>query len=123
QQVGNVGRLCHALWRHERRLQPGQGSLQDRGLPPCAAAPRLETQGATRARNGWKPEGPLGPAGRVIPENIITRAPTAELRENQTDQDSLPPYDMLDAILERMVEREEPLASIEEAGFHTPGVA
>jgi NAD+ synthase len=39
------------------------------------------------------------------------------LRENQTDQDSLPPYDMLDAILERLVEREEPLASIVAEGF------
>ena len=41
QQVGDVGRLCHALWRHERRLQPDQGPLQDRGLPPrrgCAIA-------------------------------------------------------------------------------------
>ena len=45
----------------------------------------------------WKPEGALGPSGEVIPANIITRPPTAELRENQTDQDSLPPYDMLDA--------------------------
>ena len=59
----------------------------------------------------------LGAGGRVIPENIITRAPTAELRENQTDQDSLPPYDMLDAILERLVEREEPIAQIVAEGF------
>jgi NAD+ synthetase len=42
--------------------------------------------------------------GRVIPERIITRAPSAELRANQTDQDSLPPYDKLDAILEAYVE-------------------
>ncbi len=53
----------------------------------------------------------------MIPENIITRAPTAELRENQTDQDTLPPYDVLDAILERLVEREEPIAKIVAAGF------
>ena len=53
----------------------------------------------------------------MIPERIITRAPTAELRENQTDQDSLPPYDMLDGILERLVEREEPIARIVEQGF------
>ena len=44
--------------------------------------------------------------GRVIPERIITRAPSAELRANQTDQDSLPPYDILDAILEAYVERD-----------------
>jgi NAD+ synthase len=68
-------------------------------------------------RNTWKPDGALGPSGEVIPENIIIRPPTAELRENQTDQNSLPPYDMLDSILERLVEREEPLAKIVEAGF------
>ncbi|HLX31088.1 MAG TPA: NAD+ synthase [Casimicrobiaceae bacterium] len=44
--------------------------------------------------------------GRVIPERIITRAPSAELRPNQLDQDSLPPYDVLDAILEAYVERD-----------------
>jgi len=48
---------------------------------------------------------------------VITRAPSAELRENQTDQDTLPPYDVLDQILERLVEREEPLAGIVAAGF------
>jgi NAD+ synthase len=74
-------------------------------------------------RNSWKPEGALGPMGEVIPPDIITRPPTAELRENQTDQDSLPPYDMLDAILERLVEKEEPLASIVEAGFDRAIVA
>jgi len=68
-------------------------------------------------RNLWKPDGALGPAGEVIPPDIITRPPTAELRENQTDQDSLPPYEVLDAILERLVEREEPLDQIIAAGF------
>ena len=68
-------------------------------------------------RNSWKPDGALGPAGEVIPPDIITRPPTAELRENQTDQDSLPAYEVLDAILERLVEREEPLDQIIAAGF------
>ena len=68
-------------------------------------------------RNVWKPDGALGPTGEVIPPDIITRPPTAELRENQTDQDSLPPYDVLDAILQRLVEREEPLDQIIAAGF------
>jgi len=53
----------------------------------------------------------------VIPENIITRAPSAELREDQTDQDTLPPYDVLDAILQRLIEGEEPIADIVGAGF------
>ena len=48
----------------------------------------------------------------VIPTRIITKAPTAELRENQKDQDSLPPYDVLDDILEGLVELEQPVAEI-----------
>lgn len=68
-------------------------------------------------RNAWKPDGAMGPDGEVIPNNIIIRPPTAELRENQTDQDSLPPYDILDAILERLVEREQPLSEIVADGF------
>src|SRR6188472_2767698 len=60
-----------------------------------------------RLRNAWKPEGARGPSGTVIPERVIVRPPTAELREGQTDQDSLPPYDVLDAILERLVEGEQ----------------
>ena len=50
QQVGNVGRLCHALWRHERRLQSDQGSLQDRSLSAVAAAQPLEAARARAAR-------------------------------------------------------------------------
>jgi len=57
-------------------------------------------------RNANSPAGALGPQGAVIPERIITKPPTAELRANQTDQDSLPPYDVLDGILECLVERE-----------------
>jgi NAD+ synthase len=55
--------------------------------------------------------------GLVIPERIITKAPTAELRENQKDQDSLPPYEVLDAILEGLVEHELPVADIVARGF------
>ena len=57
-------------------------------------------------RNQNSPAGALGPRGRVIPERIITKPPSAELKPNQTDQDSLPPYDILDGILECLVERE-----------------
>ncbi len=53
----------------------------------------------------------------VIPPVVIDRAPSAELRNNQLDQDSLPPYDVLDAILERFVDREESQAEIIAAGF------
>jgi NAD+ synthase len=57
-------------------------------------------------RNAHSPDGALGPGGAVIPERIITKPPTAELRANQTDQDSLPPYEILDGILKCLVEQE-----------------
>ena len=68
-------------------------------------------------RNAHRPEGALGPAGRVIPESSITKAPTAELRPNQTDQDSLPPYEQLDAILNALVEHEQSVDDIVAAGY------
>jgi NAD+ synthase/NAD+ synthase (glutamine-hydrolysing) len=55
--------------------------------------------------------------GRVIPERIITRPPSAELRPGQTDQDSLPPYEVLDAILEAYVERDRSPAEIVAMGL------
>jgi NAD+ synthase len=87
------------------------------GYNPIKDLYKTEVYRLARLRNARKPVGALGPGGPVIPDNILTRAPTAELRENQTDQDTLPPYDVLDAILERLVEREEPIASIVAAGF------
>src|SRR6476620_9495901 len=87
------------------------------GFNPIKDIYKTEVFRLSSLRNEWKPDGALGPSGEVIPVNIITRPPTAELRENQTDQDSLPPYEMLDGILERLVEREEPLAAIIAAGF------
>ena len=57
-------------------------------------------------RNQNSPAGALGPQGRVIPERIIEKPPSAELKPDQTDQDSLPPYNILDGILECLVEKE-----------------
>ena len=93
------------------------------GFNPIKDIYKTEVFRLSALRNSWTPEGALGPSGEVIPPNIITKPPTAELRENQTDQDSLPPYDVLDAILERLVEREESLASIVAAGFDREVVA
>ena len=67
-------------------------------------------------RNQTLPDGVLGPAGRVIPENIITKAPTAELKPDQTDQDSLPPYDVLDDILRGLIEGEETFEQVQARG-------
>ncbi|MBW0158887.1 NAD+ synthase [Sedimentimonas flavescens] len=58
-----------------------------------------------------------GPEGEVVPPQIITKPPSAELRENQKDQDSLPPYEVLDAILERLVEEDQSVEEIVAAGF------
>jgi NAD+ synthase len=82
------------------------------GFNPVKDLYKTEVYRLARWRNENKPKGALGPAGLVIPENIITRPPTAELRENQTDQDSLPPYDVLDDILECLVENEMRVADI-----------
>ena len=60
-----------------------------------------------RWRNANKPRLGLGPSGPVMPASIIDKPPTAELRDNQKDEDSLPPYDLLDSILERLVEQEQ----------------
>jgi NAD+ synthase len=87
------------------------------GFNPIKDLYKTEVYRLARLRNDWKPDGALGPDGEVVPRNALTRAPSAELRENQTDQDSLPPYDVLDAILERLVEREESTVSIVAAGF------
>jgi NAD+ synthase len=87
------------------------------GFNPIKDLYKTEVYRLARLRNGWKPGDALGPNGQMIPDNILTRAPTAELRENQTDQDTLPSYDVLDRILECLVEREEPIAKIVEQGF------
>ncbi len=58
-----------------------------------------------------------GPEGVVVPPQIIDKPPSAELRENQKDQDSLPPYEVLDAILERLVEGDQSVEEVVAAGF------
>lgn len=70
-----------------------------------------------RWRNGVLPNGALGPTREVIPNRIITRAPSAELRPSQTDQDSLPPYDVLDNILQCLVEGEMSVDQVVKRGY------
>lgn len=76
------------------------------GFNPIKDLYKTEVYRLSRWRNAHRPAGGKGPPGVVIPERILTKAPTAELRENQTDQDSLPPYDALDDILACLVESE-----------------
>jgi NAD+ synthase (glutamine-hydrolysing) len=60
---------------------------------------------------------PCGTGSNPIPERIITRPPSAELRPDQTDQDSLPPYEILDAIVDRYMENDQSIETIVAAGF------
>jgi len=66
----------------------------------------------SRWRNRNKPHGALGPDGPVMPERVITKPPTAELRPDQKDEDSLPPYSLLDRILEGLVDKELSVAEV-----------
>jgi NAD+ synthase (glutamine-hydrolysing) len=76
------------------------------GFAVIKDVPKLLVYKLSRYRNGLSP---------VIPERVLTRAPTAELRPGQTDQDSLPPYDVLDAILELYVEQDRSAEDIARA--------
>jgi len=76
------------------------------GFNPIKDLYKMQVYALSRWRNTHVPPGALGPSGEVIPGNIIDKAPSAELRPNQTDQDSLPPYPVLDDILECLVENE-----------------
>jgi NAD+ synthase len=87
------------------------------GFNPIKDIYKTEVYRLARWRNQRRPDGLLGPEGRVIPERILTRAPSAELTENQTDQDSLPPYEVLDAILHGLVEGELSIAEVVAKGF------
>jgi NAD+ synthase len=87
------------------------------GFNPIKDLYKMEVYRLSSLRNQWKPDEAKGPSGLVIPERIITKAPSAELRENQTDQDSLPPYDVLDAILEGLVEKEMRVSDLVAQGF------
>ena len=78
---------------------------------------KTEVFALARWRNAHRPAGALGPDGPVIPESSITKAPTAELRPNQTDQDSLPPYEVLDAVLQGLVEDERSVQEIVDIGY------
>ncbi|KIP99148.1 NAD synthetase [Agrobacterium tumefaciens] len=76
------------------------------GFNPIKDLYKMQVYAISAWRNSHVPPRALGPSGEVIPANIISKAPSAELRPNQTDQDSLPPYPVLDDILECLVELE-----------------
>jgi len=87
------------------------------GFNPIKDLYKMEVFRLASLRNRWKPNGARGPDGEVIPPAILVRPPSAELREDQRDEDSLPPYAILDAILLRLVEKEMRVADIVAEGF------
>ena len=84
---------------------------------------KTEVYALARWRNDRNAPVGFGPAGEVIPERIITKAPSAELKPDQTDQDTLPDYDVLDAMLECLVEQEGDPNALVEAGHDAATVA
>jgi NAD+ synthase len=124
--ISNKFRLMVVTTGNKSEMSVGYATLygdMNGGFNPIKDLYKTEVYRLARLRNTWKPDWARGPDGQVIPDNILTRAPTAELAENQKDQDTLPPYEVLDQILERLVEREEPLAAIVADGFDREVVA
>ncbi len=78
------------------------------GFAPLKDVSKLMVYRLARYRNGLSP---------AIPERVITREPSAELRADQADSDSLPPYEILDALLEALVEQERPVAEVVARGY------
>jgi NAD+ synthase len=87
------------------------------GFNPIKDLYKMQVYALSRWRNEHVPTGALGPAGEVIPHNILSKAPSAELRPGQVDQDSLPPYPVLDDSLECLVENEMGVDEIVARGY------
>ncbi|WP_374763799.1 NAD+ synthase [Yunchengibacter salinarum] len=84
---------------------------------------KTEVMALCRWRNGHRPDGLLGPDGPVMPERVISKPPSAELRADQKDEDSLPPYDVLDAMLRGLVDEEASVADLADRGFDRDDLA
>jgi NAD+ synthase len=92
------------------------------GFNPLKDAYKTTVQAIAHWRNRHVPRIGLGPAGTVVPEAVLTRAPSAELREDQRDTDNLPPYDVLDPILVGLVEHDKSVEQLVNEGFDRPTV-
>ena len=89
------------------------------GFAPIKDVLKTQVFALARWRNA---NDPFGTGSNPIPERIITRPPSAELRPDQTDQDSLPPYEVLDAIVMRYMENDVPVAALLEQGLPAEAV-
>jgi NAD+ synthase len=89
------------------------------GFNPIKDLYKRQVYALSRYRNTHRPKGCRGPEGPIIPETILTKDPSAELKPDQRDQDTLPPYEALDDILNCLVELELPVSEIVARG-HAP---
>ncbi|SOD94133.1 NAD+ synthase [Caenispirillum bisanense] len=87
------------------------------GYNPLKDVYKTDVFAVCRWRNAHKPAGALGPDGPVMPDRVITKPPSAELREDQKDEDSLPPYDVLDAILRGLNEDQKGVRELVADGY------
>lgn len=87
------------------------------GYNPIKDLYKMRVFESCRWRNANHRDWMKGPVGVVIPEQVIDKPPSAELREDQRDDDSLPPYDVLDAVLERLIDEDQSVAEVVAAGF------
>ena len=87
------------------------------GYNPIKDLYKMRVFETCRWRNANHRDWMMGPAGEVIPPRVIDKPPTAELREDQKDSDSLPPYEELDVILEALIDDEKSVAEVVEMGF------
>lgn len=87
------------------------------GFNPLKDVYKTDVFAVCRWRNANKPANALGPSGPVMPERVITKPPSAELREDQKDEDSLPPYDTLDAILRGLNEDQKGVRELVADGY------
>jgi len=92
------------------------------GFNPIKDLYKTQVYALAKWRNSNRPAIAKGPEGEMIPQNIIEKAPSAELRDNQKDQDSLPPYPVLDDILECLVDRDMSIGEIIRRGHSEPVV-
>jgi NAD+ synthase len=118
--ISNTFGLMVVTTGNKSEMSTGYATLygdMNGGFNPIKDLYKTEVYRLARLRNGWRPQGARGPSGPIIAPRVLDKPPSAELRQDQKDEDALPPYERLDAILERLVEREQPVADIVAAGF------
>jgi NAD+ synthase len=118
--ISNTFGLMVVTTGNKSEMSTGYATLygdMNGGFNPIKDLYKTEVYRLARLRNVWRPQGAHGHSGPIIPQRVLDKPPSAELRPDQKDEDALPPYERLDPILERLVEREQAVADIVAAGF------